>query len=91
MLSIKDEKTKQLYILLLCQSWYDTRCVKGSFIHLIGNFDHQGQCIVDDSQNMVILHPDHLISATVIGDAITCLRRAVLQDRVKAKIGRAHV
>jgi len=84
MLSIKDEKTKQLYILLLRQSWYDTRCVKGSFVHLIGDFDHQGQCIVDDSQNMVILHPDHLISATVIGDAITCLRRAVLQDRVKA-------
>ena len=33
---------------------------------------------------MVIVHPDHLISATVIGDAITCLRRAVLQDRIKA-------
>ncbi|KAK5956257.1 DNA replication endonuclease-helicase Dna2 [Knufia fluminis] len=84
MLSIKDEKSKQLYILLLRQSWYETRCVKGSFIHLIGDFNHQGQCVVDDTQNMVIIHPDHLISATVIGDAITCLRRAVLQDRVKA-------
>lgn len=40
--------------------------------------------MVDDNNNMLILHPDHLISATVIGDAITCLRRAVLQDRVKA-------
>lgn len=84
MLSIKDERSKQLYVLLLRQSWYDTRCVKGSFIHLIGEFNKQGHCIVDDTQNMVILHPDHLISATVVGDAITCLRRAVLQDRVKA-------
>lgn len=84
MLSIKDERSKQLYILLLRQSWYETRCIKGSFIHLVGDFDNRGQCIVDDSQNMIILHPDHLISSTVVGDAITCLRRAVLQDRVKA-------
>ncbi|KAK5074350.1 DNA replication endonuclease-helicase Dna2 [Lithohypha guttulata] len=83
-LSIKDEKTKQLYTVVLRQSWYENRCVRGSFIHLIGNFDRQGQCIVDDNQNMVIIHPDHLISATVIGDAISCLRRAVLRDRVKA-------
>lgn len=33
---------------------------------------------------MIILHPDHLISATVVADAISCQRRAVLQDRVKA-------
>lgn len=84
MLSIKDERSKHLHILLLRQSWYETRCIKGSFIHLIGEFDNKGECIVDDAQNMVILHPDHLISSTVVGDAITCLRRAVLQDRVKA-------
>lgn len=33
---------------------------------------------------MLILHPDHLISSTVIADSFGCTRRAVLQDRVKA-------
>lgn len=33
---------------------------------------------------MLILHPDHLISATVVADSYGCLRRAVLQDRIKA-------
>jgi DNA replication ATP-dependent helicase Dna2 len=33
---------------------------------------------------MLILHPDHLVSATVVADAFGCIRRAVLQDRVKA-------
>ncbi|KAL1857271.1 DNA replication endonuclease-helicase Dna2 [Paecilomyces lecythidis] len=33
---------------------------------------------------MVILHPDHLISATVVADSVSCQRRAVLQDRIKA-------
>lgn len=33
---------------------------------------------------MLILHPDQLISATVVADSFGCMRRAVLQDRVKA-------
>ena len=33
---------------------------------------------------MLILHPDHLVSALVVADSFGCLRRAVLQDRIKA-------
>lgn len=33
---------------------------------------------------MLILHPDHLISALVVADSFGCTRRAVLQDRIKA-------
>lgn len=36
-----------------------------------------------DAHNMIVIHPDHLISATVIADSISCQRRAVLQDRIK--------
>ncbi|KAL8776489.1 MAG: hypothetical protein Q9194_003114 [Teloschistes cf. exilis] len=50
----------------------------------VPSFDKFGQCVVDDNKNMLILHPDHLVSATVVGDSFSCLRRAVLQDRVKA-------
>lgn len=39
---------------------------------------------MDDAQNLLILHPDQLISATVVADSFGCMRRAVLQDRVKA-------
>lgn len=51
---------------------------------MVGEFDRYGQCTVDNSQNLLILHPDHLISATVVGDSFTCTRKAVLGDRVKA-------
>lgn len=72
-----------LRVILLRQSWYDTKCTKRSYVHLIGDFDRSGQCIVDDTNNMIILHPDHLISATVVADSFTCTRRAALQDRIK--------
>ena len=84
MLSVKDEKTQMLKIILLRQAWLDSRCTKGSYVHLIGDFDQLGQCIVDDRENMIILHPDHLVSATVVADSFSCTRRAVLQDRIKA-------
>ena len=55
-----------------------------AYIHVIGLFDGSGRCIIDDNNNMLILHPDHLISSTVVADSFGCIRRAVLQDRVKA-------
>jgi DNA replication ATP-dependent helicase Dna2 len=69
---------------MLRQSWFETPCTVGSYIHIIGSFDKNGHCTIDDSHNILILHPDHLISATVVADSFGCVRRAVLQDRVKA-------
>ncbi|KAI9719864.1 MAG: Tripartite DNA replication factor [Chrysothrix sp. TS-e1954] len=83
-LLVEDGKTKINKAITLRQSWYDTRCEKGSFVHVIGAFSDSGQCLIDDTHNMLILHPDHLISALVVADSFGCLRRAVLQDRIKA-------
>ncbi|KAJ5905517.1 uncharacterized protein N7473_002433 [Penicillium subrubescens] len=82
-LSVKDEKTDARKVIILRESWFDTPCSKDSFIHLVGDFNSFGQCVVDNTNHMVILHPDHLISATVVADSVDCQRRAVLQDRVK--------
>lgn len=42
-----------------------------------------GDCLIDDTQNMLILHPDHLMSALAVADSFSCMRKAVLQDRIK--------
>ena len=68
----------------LRDDWIDTPASPKSYVHVIGGFESSGQCIIDNSQNILILHPDQLISATVIADSFSCMRRAVLQDRVKA-------
>ncbi|KAJ5027060.1 DNA replication factor Dna2-domain-containing protein [Bipolaris maydis] len=83
-LMVEEEKTKLFKAIILRQAWFDTPCTTGSFVHVIGEFTSGGQCVVDDHNNMLILHPDHLISSTVVADSFGCLRRAVLQDRVKA-------
>ena len=68
----------------LREDWLETPVTVKAFAHVIGTFDRRGECIVDNNANMIILHPDHLISATVVGDSFGCTRRAVLQDRIKA-------
>jgi len=71
-------------MITLRQAWIESPCTPESFLHLVGEFDRYGNCVIDNSQNLMILHPDHLISSTVVGDSFTCTRKAVLQDRVKA-------
>ncbi|MCJ1311458.1 Tripartite DNA replication factor [Agyrium rufum] len=83
-LFVEEERTRQKRSIILRQSWYDSPCTPGSYVHILGDFDTLGMCIVNDAKNILILHPDHLISATVVADSFTCVRRAVLQDRVKA-------
>ncbi|KAJ5168284.1 uncharacterized protein N7482_003878 [Penicillium canariense] len=82
-LSVKEENTEARKVIILRESWFDTPCSKDSFIHLVGEFKSSGQCVVDNTNHMIILHPDHLISATVVADSVDCQRRAVLQDRIK--------
>ena len=79
------DHTKSTNLVYLRDTWLDTPVTTKAFVHVIGNFDANGRCIIDDNSNMLILHPDHLISSTVVPDSFGCTRRAVLQDRVKAK------
>ena len=84
MLSVENEKTKLRKVIILRGTWLRSQCSRGSYVSLIGEFDQNGQCVVDDTRNLLITDPDHLISATVVSDSFSCTRRAVLQDRVKA-------
>ncbi|KFY14667.1 hypothetical protein V492_02475 [Pseudogymnoascus sp. VKM F-4246] len=82
-LMVQVENTKEYRTIRLREGWIETPVTEKAAVHVIGNFV-SGQCVIDDSQNLLILHPDHLISSTVVADSFSCTRRAVLQDRVKA-------
>ncbi|KAL1306810.1 hypothetical protein AAFC00_005467 [Neodothiora populina] len=84
-LLVEDEAGQRTRTIALRQSWFDTHCTPGSYVHVVGGtFSAAGHVTIDDVNNLLIVHPDHLISATVVADSFECIRRAVLQDRVKA-------
>ncbi|TDZ51665.1 DNA replication ATP-dependent helicase/nuclease DNA2 [Colletotrichum trifolii] len=83
-LIVQADITKAVKTIHLRGDWYETPAHAKAYVHVIGEFSPSGQCIIDDSQNILVLHPDQLVSATVVADSFSCMRRAVLQDRVKA-------
>lgn len=78
------DQAKTVKVINLRGVWVDCPVTEKAFVHVIGAFDSTGKCVIDDERNLLILHPDHLISSTVVADSFGCTRRAVLQDRVKA-------
>lgn len=83
-LIVQAERSKTTSTVHLRGDWVDTPVHPKSHVHIIGSFGSNGRCVIDNNQNILILHPDQLISATVVADSFSCMRRAVLQDRVKA-------
>lgn len=63
--------------------WFDSPVTANAYVHIIGIFEPSGRCIINDAENMLILHPDHLITSTSVADSFGCTRRAVLKERVK--------
>ncbi|KAF3079521.1 Tripartite DNA replication factor [Orbilia oligospora] len=83
-LRVEDEKTRTERRVLLRQAWIDCDVREGDIVNVIGSFDATLTCIIDNSQNMLILHPDILLSATAVADSFDCIRLATLRERVKA-------
>lgn len=83
-LVVQAERSHATKTIHLRGDWIDTPAHAKAFVHIIGDFEPNGRCIIDNNRNILILHPDQLISATVVADSFSCMRRAVLQDRVKA-------
>ncbi|KAJ1936193.1 DNA replication endonuclease-helicase Dna2, partial [Linderina pennispora] len=71
---------------LLRGRWYPTPVRVGDYMNIVGTIPERStEVVIDDSSHhlMPILHPDTLVSSTHLSDAYSCIRRAVLRDRVR--------
>lgn len=57
----------------------------GDTVHVLGRFDLASSSLFlsNSLPHLLILHPDVLISSTLASDSFVCLRKAVLEDRVR--------
>lgn len=50
-------------------------------MNVLGEFDSNGYICIDMKQdNMLVVHPDFLVSGSVIASATTCVRRLVVPE-----------
>jgi DNA replication ATP-dependent helicase Dna2 len=82
---VRDISSEALFTVVLRDSWFaETGISAGIIVHVVGSFDKRGCCVVDNKHNYIILNPDILVSATTVADTVSCMRKAALQERVKA-------
>lgn len=69
---------------LLRGDWANLKIDIGDTIRMHGSWETTDRFVATNTHGLVILHPDVLISATSVADTHTCMRKAALQDRVRA-------
>lgn len=53
------------------------------YVHVIFEDDIQ---IVDDQSGYLVIHPDTLITSTLVSDSVSCARRAIISSRTQASV-----
>jgi DNA replication ATP-dependent helicase Dna2 len=83
-LIVQEYDTNELCTVHLRDDWITTPVEVNDIINVIGIFSANGASIIDNPSGLLILHPDNLVSSTHVADSFKCIRRAVLQDQIKA-------
>eukprot|EP01135_Chromosphaera_perkinsii_P003490 Nk52_evm16s245 gene=Nk52_evmTU16s245 len=80
-----DEMAQKEVRVLVREQWMGVAFNAGDYINVIFS-EVCNECppevVVDNNQNLIIVHPDELIAPTKLTNSMSCMRRAVLGDRV---------
>ncbi|KAH9622076.1 hypothetical protein KSS87_007326, partial [Heliosperma pusillum] len=82
-LRVLSEQSGEEHCVHLWDDWLYSVIEPGDTIRVIGEFDGQGNCDVNHEKNLLIVHPNLLLSGTRIAGSFSCSRRAVLDERLK--------
>eukprot|EP01132_Coremiostelium_polycephalum_P010214 gene10214-12525_t len=78
-----NEKRKEKRLVTLYGEWIYTPITAGSIFNIIGDFEEDGTISLTNQQNLLILHPDSLITGTELGGSFSCSRRSILKEQFR--------
>ncbi|KAJ6874165.1 DNA replication ATP-dependent helicase/nuclease JHS1 [Populus alba x Populus x berolinensis] len=82
-LRLLNEQSGEERTVYLQEEWFYSVIAPGDTVNVIGEFDDQGKCDVDRDNNLLIVHPEILVSGTRVAASFSCPRRTVLDERLK--------
>ncbi|CAN1834714.1 DNA replication ATP-dependent helicase/nuclease JHS1 [Linum perenne] len=83
-LRLLNEQTGEEQAVSLWEEWFYSVVAPGDTVNVIGEFDKSRMCNVDKNHNLLVVHPDILVSGTRVSGSFGCPRRAVLDERLKS-------
>jgi DNA replication ATP-dependent helicase Dna2 len=69
--------------LKLSGDWINTVIRPGTIVNVISNQINSKNIVIDNTDGLLVVNPDVLISSTSLSDSFQCLRRSVLKERIK--------
>uniref|UniRef100_A0A803M4H9 DNA replication ATP-dependent helicase/nuclease n=1 Tax=Chenopodium quinoa TaxID=63459 RepID=A0A803M4H9_CHEQI len=82
-LRVLNERSGEEQCVNLWDDWFYSVIEPGDSIRVVGEFDNQGNCNVNHDNNLLVIHPNLLLSGTRVAGSFSCPRRAVLDERLK--------
>ncbi|KAJ8097793.1 DNA replication factor Dna2-domain-containing protein [Lipomyces tetrasporus] len=80
----RDEQLNCSVIVILRDDWINSTVDILDYINVIGDFDSTGQCVIDNKNGILIVHPDSLVSSTIVAEYFYCARKSILAYRIKS-------
>ncbi|KAK9749095.1 hypothetical protein RND81_02G102300 [Saponaria officinalis] len=82
-LRVLSEQSGEEHCVHLWDDWFYSVIEPGDTVRVIGEFDSHGNYDVNHEKNLLIVHPNLLLSGTRVAGSFSCSRRAVLDERLK--------
>ncbi|KIJ63491.1 hypothetical protein HYDPIDRAFT_175890 [Hydnomerulius pinastri MD-312] len=83
-LSVKTQPHDCWRSVTLRDDWAEADIRKGDIINVLGNFDAEGSITISSKENILIHHPDLLLTATALSNAPQCRRKPLLSSLVRS-------
>ncbi|CAM6090767.1 unnamed protein product [Calypogeia fissa] len=83
-LTLLDEQNVIKRVVHLRDTWFHAVVQPGDTVNVIGDFDTDGECVIDREHNLMVINPDLLVSGSKVGSSFYCPRRAVFEERIKS-------
>lgn len=66
----------------LRDNWLDCVPLPGAVINFVGELDLDA--VIDNTQNILVVEPDQLVTCTAVAESFYCRRKTVLQNRLRS-------
>ncbi|KAJ8468324.1 hypothetical protein ONZ45_g17286 [Pleurotus djamor] len=94
-LTVKVEKSQEKRLVVLCDDWSFIDIQKGDVASVVGSFETVAQSTssitssitINAQTNLLILHPDVLLTPTALANALQCRRKPLLAHLVRNPMG----
>lgn len=81
-LLVKSQPQDNSYTIILRDDWAELDIREGDIVNVLGNFDSNGFIVISSKENLLIHHPDFLLTATALSNAPQCKRKPLLSALV---------